>query len=559
MALILSENDLEGHGAARTHWLYNILDATITREVADALHPLLDADPGAKRIYHFSAALQSPALAMMLRGVAVDPVARAEAEKALEAEETARVQELAVVAAPYWKETERRKGKCADGKPHAWPRKRKMSGDSAGPSVEILAEEVPDAEATCARCGCPRLVAKGINPHSPAQMSKLLYRDLGLPVQHNHKTHKPSVDDECLDRLRRKDPAHAEVIDAILAARKARKQLGLIRARLDADGRWRSSFNVGAAVTGRWSSSKSPLGTGGNLQNVADRSRGIFVADPGLVLFYADYEQAESRVVALDAQDEAYIEAHDTGDVHTTVTRLVWPDAHPWTGVLDCGAVKHAENCCDRGMAEQPAFFDPHHDLRIYAKKVAHGSAIGMTPVGIARETHVKQDVARRAQEAFFRRFPRVRARQQEIMAEVRETAQLTSPLGRKRQFFGRLHDPATMREALAQTQQSMIVDWVSVALWRVWHELDTGLELGVVPHVGHPNRVWLLGQIHDALLGEVRFGDDGSLSRVLDLMSFGMTIHGRVLKIPVEIKVGRSWKKDDMRKWHEGFDWRAL
>ena len=539
MALILSENDLEGHGAARTHWLYNILDATITREVADALHPLLDADPGAKRIYAFSMALQSPALAMMLRGVAVDPVARAEAEKALEAEETARVQELAVVAAPYWKETERRKGKCADGKPHRWRQAEKVGGDVWE----------GDACCFCAKCACGRLVAKGINPHSPAQMSKLLYRDLGLPVQHNHKTHKPSVDDECLDKLRRKDPAHAEVIDAILAARKARKQLGLVRARLDADRRWRSSFNVGAAVTGRWSSSKSPLGTGGNLQNIADRSRGIFVADPGLVLFYADYEQAESRVVALDAQDTAYIEAHDTGDVHTTVTRLVWDTERPWTGDL----------AHDRKLADEPAHFDPHHELRWYAKHIAHGSAIGMTPVGIARDAHVKQDVARRAQEAFFRRFPRVRARQQEIMAEVRETAQLTSPLGRKRQFFGRLWDPATMREALAQTQQSMIVDWVSVALWRVWHELDTGLDLHSVPHVGQPNRVWLLGQIHDALLGEVRFGDDDTLARILELMSFSMTIHGRRLQIPVEIKVGRSWRKDQMKTWHKGFDWRAL
>lgn len=555
MALILNENQIDGHAATRSHWIYNSLDCAITSEVADALLGALRADAQARRIYDFSMALQSPAIAIMARGIAIDPVARDEAAEALAADEAAAVARLAEIAAPHWTETEPRKGKCAEGATHLWDTAEGRQFGSKGRLARVKMADHKDL--TCSRCGKPRLVAKGINPHSPPQMMKLLYGSLRLPEQHNHKTHKVSVDDECLDVLRRKFPEHADCINAVLTARQARKQLGLLRTKLDRDNRWRHSLNVGAAVTGRFSASKSPRWTGGNVQNVADRSRNIFVADPGLALFYADYEQAESRVVAHDAQDEAYIDAHATGDVHTMVTKLVWPGL-PWPGILNCGNKTHAPDgsCCDRAMADLAAPFDPYHELRWYAKHIAHGSAIGMTPIGIARDAHVRKEIAEDAQRAYFRRFRRVKARQEEIIQQVRNTGILVTPLGRKRQFFGRLWDPATDREALAQTQQSMIVDWVSIALWRIWDEMDTELDLTQAPNPRQPNRVWLLGQIHDAVLGEVRWGDNEALARVQELMSFGMRIHGRWLQIPSEIKVGPTWRKDDMVKWKPGMEW---
>ena len=79
-------------------------------------------------------------------------------------------------------------------------------------------------------------------------------------------------------------------------------QSGTLKSRRDPDGRWRSTFNVCAAVTGRMSSSKSPYHTGGNKQNIADKNRGMFIPDTGLWIFYADLEQAESKLVAYDAQ-----------------------------------------------------------------------------------------------------------------------------------------------------------------------------------------------------------------------------------------------------------------
>jgi DNA polymerase I-like protein with 3'-5' exonuclease and polymerase domains len=350
-----------------------------------------------------------------------------------------------------------------------------------------------------------------------------------------------------LENLHRKHDEARPFTTPALAARTARKQLGLLRAPRRSDGRWTTSFNVGAAVPGRWSSSDSAQGHGGNIQNVADRSRNIFVPDPGLVMFYADYEKAESNIVAYDAEDDAYIAAHAAGDVHTMVARTVWPDAHPWTGDLKE----------DRKLADLPAPWDPHHELRWYGKHVAHGSAIGMTEHGIARDARIKVAAAREALNKFKRAFPRVFARQDEIWQSVVETRTVTNPLGRMRTFRGRVFDEqaqrATRREALAQIQQSTIADWVGIAILRVWLEMDGGAEL---PRPSDPNRVWLLAQVHDAILGLVRPGDDAALLEMQRLMGFHLDIRGRRLVIPTEIKIGTSWRHTDMVTWRPGMAW---
>lgn len=565
--LIVTEAEVgDRHQPMRRHWVYNDLDAAVTSEVAEVHGASLAVDPARDEFYRFAFAQQAAAYAMMMRGVAVDPVARREAEKDCAVEEAAAVARLQGIVGNNWRETEPRTGKCADGKPHRWSNSvvewRKWCK-----TVEAPAEydaPPPDANATCVKCRLPRLVAKPFNPHSHVQCRKLLYDYMELPRQRNHKTGEISTDDECLGRLAERAPdTCGEIVRSILAARGARKQASLLRAPLDADGRWRSSFNVGAAVTGRWSSSEAPWHTGGNLQNIAPRSRNIFVADPGTVMWYADYEKAESNIVAHDAEDENYIRAHKAGDTHTYVCRLVWPDVRNWSSEpvpTNCGDKhdgNHPPDCCDRGRAEHAAPWDANHPLRWYGKHIAHGVAIGMTEYGIARDARIKVAEARKSREAFLGAFPRIAARQDEIWQDVVDTGLIVSPLGRARLCLGRIHGDgalATRREALAQIQQSMIVDWVSIALMRVWGELDGGLER---PRVSDPQKAWVLAQIHDALLGVVRIGDDATLARIVELMSFGMTIRGRRLVIPVEVKIGKNWR--DMKEWRPGFDWRGL
>lgn len=266
------------------------------------------------------------------------------------------------------------------------------------------------------------------------------------------------------------------------------------------------------------------------------------------MLFYADLSQAESRIVAFDAEDEAYIEAHNGNDTHTFVAMLCWPELPwpGWEGTEPCKCEWHKDETphqyTNRCLAESPTFFDPHHDYRLYAKKVQHGGNIGMSKFGVARELHVSQAIAGDALDRLDTAFPRRKARQREIINEVRTTGALRTFLGRRRQFFERLYDPSTHREALAQTQQSTIGWVLNMALWRVWNELDTCINLHRAPSPSDPNKVWLLAQVHDAILGMVRQDDFETLRRVKELMTIDIPIRGRVCRIPVDVKYGPNW-----------------
>jgi DNA polymerase I-like protein with 3'-5' exonuclease and polymerase domains len=109
----------------------------------------------------------------------------------------------------------------------------------------------------------------------------------------------------------------------------------------------------------------------------------------------------------------------------------------------------------------------------------------------------------------------------------------------------------------LAQTQQSTVAWMINVAMWRVWYELDAQLNLGAAPKPGDPNRVWLLGQVHDALLGMYRSEDTEVLSRIKAILETPIRIRDTLVVISAEILIGKSWwkgtkeKPGDLRVWH--------
>lgn len=560
MAIILDQHDFTSGNLspAHTYWAYNGLDCCEPHVVADNLLARIADDPDAERCYAFERAIQAPAHCMMQRGILVDEDRRRAKLSEWLAQEARDIAALNVSIAPIWDRMVPRTGKCTDDKPHRWTNSVVVARKAILPYTdgghEIPLEFLLDSHARCLKCGEARLVAEELNPYSHPQVRHLFYELLACKEQVNKKG-EVSTDDECLDKIKRKYPEHWDKAEAVLVCRRTRKQIGLLNSKPDPDGRWRASFNVGATEVDRWSSSQSPFRTGTNFQNIADRSRGIFVADPGLMLFYADLSQAESRIVAYDAEDEAYIAAHEGNDTHTYVATLCWPDL-PWpgwegNGPCTCPWHSHMEphpytNKC---LAESPTSFDPHHDYRLYSKKMQHGGNIGMTPVGVARELHVTQAISKTAMSALDTAFPRRKARQREIINEVQTTGAVRTFLGRRRQFFERLYDSSTHREALAQTQQSTIGWMLNMALWRVWNELDTSISLWEAPKPSQPNRVWLLAQVHDAILGEVREGDFDTLRRVRELMSIPIPIRGRTCKIPVSIQYGRSWQHSELQE----------
>lgn len=156
-----------------------------------------------------------------------------------------------------------------------------------------------------------------INLSSPAQKSKLLYGYLGMEIQFQRGTKKPTTDKNALNKLRRKysEKSEGKIVKWILDYQKfAKLSSTYAEMKLDSDGRIRTSYSV--VSTWRMNSSSSPFGgwtkeerEGGNLQNIPIRSeegrmiRELFIPDEGKVFLAFDRRQAEAMVVAWESQD----------------------------------------------------------------------------------------------------------------------------------------------------------------------------------------------------------------------------------------------------------------
>ena len=143
------------------------------------------------------------------------------------------------------------------------------------------------------------------NWNASGQVATLLYTGLGLPVQRDKKTRKPTTDGAAIDRLGDKHP----ILRPIRKHRKLAKMYGTfvegVLERVEG-GRIYPGFNVNGAKTGRISHHDPNMG---NIPSREDefgswsKIRGIFVPDEGCVLGTADYAQIEVCVAAHYSRD----------------------------------------------------------------------------------------------------------------------------------------------------------------------------------------------------------------------------------------------------------------
>ncbi len=490
---------------------YNALDCIATREIADVLLPRLDPDQ--RRFYLFEMAAQGPAFAMTRRGVLVDEDTCRVSITGLRASSrvcVANINKSSEVLV-LWDQVAKVTGTCAKST-------RKDDRHTWEPGV-------PDSpKRHCVNCKRSRMAKTQFNPHSPKQCDHLLYDLMGVTVQRN-KFKERSTEDDCLQRIVRKFVKAAPLCKAILEARGLQKQIGFLKSRRTKSGRFASSFSVGQAWTGRWSATKNPYREGGNAQNVAERHRNIFIADPGYELCYADLKQAESNIVAHLAGDEDYIHAHATGDVHTYVTRLIWPDL-PWTWDLEA----------DKAIAKQCPDWDtaPGHGFRFQAKRIQHGGNYGLTPFGIARIAHIPVAAATEAAGSYHRAFPGIRGWQRNVGTLVKAREPLVFPLGFSVKLFGRPWDDHTIKQGLSLIPQGTVAHIINIAAWRIWREMD-------------PHEVQMLAQVHDAIMFQYPKGRLDLVRKAVKLMEVPLVVTDvqgteRTTLIEVEAAVGANW-----------------
>lgn len=349
-----------------------------------------------------------------------------------------------------------------------------------------------------------KAVGHEINPNSPKQMVDFLYKDLKLPPQRNRKTGSLTADENAIEALTKRFPNPA--FDLILDIRKARKLLSTyIRAPLDSDGRIRCNYVITGTETGRLSSRESVYGTGTNLQNIprGDIVRSIFIPDPGTQFVNADLSQAEARVVAYLAREGRLqsVFENPNGDVHTRNAAMVFE--------------KRIEEVTPKE--------------RQLAKTLVHAANYGIGERRFSQHIGSSEARARELLNQYHAMYPGIKRWHLQVKDLLNRSRILTTPMGRRRMFFGRWGEDL-LREAYAYVPQSTVGDLLNLGIIRAWPNL--------------PPEWYFVLQNHDAVLMQVpvETPEMHIYKFIKHYFEIPLTIEGVTFKIPVDIKVGDSW-----------------
>ena len=316
------------------------------------------------------------------------------------------------------------------------------------------------------------LAGQEFNIGSPKQLQQILFEKLALPPTKKTKTGF-STDESVLEEL----ALSHELPGALLAHRQLAK---LKSTYVDAlptfvhpeTGRIHCSFDQAVAATGRLSSSRP------NLQNIPIRTpvgqeiRAAFVPAEGRVLLSADYSQIELRILAHLSKDPELVRAFQEGaDIHVRTASQVF-------GVPE-GQV----------TPEQ----------RARTKAINFGIIYGQSGFGLARTLGISQVEARAQIDAYFARYPGVRA-------FIQEAVRTAETLGYARTMSGRrryLPDLRSSNRGLRQAAERMAVNSViqgtaADVIKRAMIRLDGDLAAGVA------RSARMILQVHDELVFEV-------------------------------------------------------
>ena len=358
-----------------------------------------------------------------------------------------------------------------------------------------------------------KLADEEFNIASPKQLGEILFDKLGIAGGKKGKTGAYGTGADILEGLAAEGHnLPASVLEWRHLAKLKSTYTDSLTAQINpGTGRVHTSYSMAGASTGRLSS------TDPNLQNIPIRTeegrkiRQAFIAETGSRLVSLDYSQIELRVLAHMAKIDALIDAFKNGaDIHALTASQVF-------------------DLPIEGM-------DPMTRRR--AKAINFGIIYGISPFGLARQLSIPQGEAKAYIEAYFERYPGIRA----YMESIRETARKT---GYAMTLFGRhvhvaginernpAHRGFAERQAINAPIQGSAADIIKRAMIRVPDALANAKLKGT-----------MLLQVHDELLFEVPKGEvDETIAVVSKIMeraagpSFELSV-----PLVVDAGVGKNW-----------------
>ena len=268
-----------------------------------------------------------------------------------------------------------------------------------------------------------------------------------------------------------------------------------------------TSYHQAVAATGRLSS------TDPNLQNIPIRTpegrriRQAFVAPPGWKLLAADYSQIELRIMAHLSADAGLLRAF-AGDA----------DIHQATAAEVFGVAPEAVSA----------------DQRRSAKAINFGLIYGMSAFGLARQLGIDRGAAQRYVDAYFARYPGVKAYMDTTRARARREGYVETVFGRRLYLpeinsKNRALQQYAERSAINAPMQGTAADIIKRAMLAV----DAWCEAERPP-------VQLIMQVHDELVLEVRADFiEPATERLRAAMSSAAAL---AVPLKVDVGVGDNW-----------------
>jgi DNA polymerase I len=354
------------------------------------------------------------------------------------------------------------------------------------------------------------LAGMEFNINSPPQLAEILFDKLNLDVSAKRGRSKSrSTAADVLTQLALVHELPKKVLDYRELAKLKSTYVDALPPLIDpATGRLHTRFNQTGTATGRLSSSDP------NLQNIPVRTelsrqiRAAFVAEPGWILFSADYSQIELRVLAHFSEDPVLVEAFRAGqDIHSRTAQEVF------------------------GVG--PLLQSPEH--RRAAKVINFGIIYGLSPFGLAQNLQIDQKEAARFIAAYFERYRGVKEYLDRSLDEVRRTGFTRTLLGRRRpipeisssQFNLR---GLAERTALNTPLQGTAADLIKLAMIAIDRKLAE-----------RQMRSRMILQVHDELLFEV---PPEELDCLREIVRPAMEqVYPLRVPLVVDMKAGSNWR----------------
>ncbi|MBL8673550.1 MAG: DNA polymerase I [Rhodospirillales bacterium] len=354
-----------------------------------------------------------------------------------------------------------------------------------------------------------KLAGKSFNLNSPKQLGEILFDEQKLPGGKRNKNGAWGTDAGVLEDLATAGHALPKTVleHRSLAKLKGTYTDALVQQIDRRTGRVHTSYHMTGASTGRLAS------TDPNLQNIPVRTedgrkiRKAFIAEDGNVLLSADYSQIELRLLAHVADLASLKESFARGeDIHARTASEVF--GTPIEGM------------------------DP--SVRRQAKAINFGIIYGISAFGLAAQLGIGQGEARKYIDAYFARYPGIRAYMETTKAFCREHGFVVTPFGRRIHLAG-INDknPARRgfheRAAINAPLQGGAADVIKRAMTRLPEKL-----------AGAGLRTRMLLQVHDELLFEAPEDEADAASALIK----GAMETAATLSVPLVVEVGRgaSW-----------------